>query len=95
MCFCEYARTCYARDIGICSTGDHIGYAAQSDLFDVEGHQLRLAWFETASLIPLPDSGATRISSRTNADANRSNRVAPLVNVMKMNVMKTVGWILS
>jgi len=61
MCFCEYARTCYARDIGICSTGDHIGYAAQSDLFDVEGHQLRLAWFETASLIPLPDSGGCEI----------------------------------
>lgn len=56
------SRGCQAREIVLCTTGEHIGYAAQTNLFDFEGHELRMVWFESASLIPLPDSGSTKYS---------------------------------
>lgn len=48
---------CHARDVVICTTSETFGYAAQSDLFDFEEHKLRMAWFDTVDLIPLPDTG--------------------------------------
>lgn len=53
---------CRARDTVICTTGEQIGYAAHSSLFDFEEHKLQMVWFDTASLIPLPDSGKTSVS---------------------------------
>lgn len=49
---------CHAREVVVCNTGETYAYAAQSSLFDFEEHKLRVAWFQSASLTPLPDSGA-------------------------------------
>jgi len=54
-------KCCQARDVVVCSTGEHTGHAARSNLFDFEENKLHFAWFETASLTPLPDSGGCDI----------------------------------
>lgn len=50
-------NSCQARDVVVCVTAEIFAYAAQGSLFDFEDHKLRVAWFQAASLTPLPDSG--------------------------------------
>lgn len=60
---------CSARQTVLCTTGEHIGYAAHNGLIDIDEHKLYISWFESANLIPLPDSGLSILWSRIDVDS--------------------------